>query len=357
MSVHLGLFDSMHVDPSNDSTHAQALASRLDDLAYADELGLEFAFTSERHYLPHFRGPAPTAWIAAASQRTTRMRLGALAYPLPLHDPVRLAEEVAVLDHLCGGRLEVGVDLGQRAEEYVANGIDPETRIATFQERLAVLEALWSGASVTLDGRSVTLLDVSTFPLPLQEPHPPLWFMSNDPAAATWAGGRGFHLAVGFAPLRDLIPAVAGFKGGRLVRKGDGSGEALHAPSIALIQHVVIADADDAARADAVRALARVNAAAVGASPEDAAVTAAAADELDRLIGQELFLVGGPERIANGIRFAAKALGVTHYLSNVWSPGLDQDQVRRSIRLLATAVHAELGRDPVAGGLAVQVSS
>ena len=64
--------------------------------------------------MPGFRCPAPGAWLGAATQRTRQMRLGVLAYTLPIHPPAALAEEVAILDHLSGGRLEVGVGLGHR---------------------------------------------------------------------------------------------------------------------------------------------------------------------------------------------------------------------------------------------------
>src|SRR4051812_16307684 len=96
--MQLGLFDIMQVDPLDPADHAAIYRRRLDDLALADELGFDIAFVAERHYLQHYRTPSPTAWLAAASQRTAKIRLGTLAYTLPLHSPVRLAEEIAVLD-------------------------------------------------------------------------------------------------------------------------------------------------------------------------------------------------------------------------------------------------------------------
>src|SRR5215213_3790382 len=136
--MQLGLFDIMQVDPLDPAEHGDVYRRRLADLAYADELGIEFAFVAERHYLQHHRVPAPTAWIGAASQRTRQMRLGVLAYTLPIHSAVQLAEEVAVLDQLTGGRFETGVGLGHRVDELSANGVDPADRIAIYQERLAV---------------------------------------------------------------------------------------------------------------------------------------------------------------------------------------------------------------------------
>lgn len=75
------------------------------------------------------------------------MRLGVLAYTLPLHDPARLAEEIAYLDTLSNGRFEVGVGLGHRPAELEQTGVDPHTRVSLFQERFAVLQGLLSGGT------------------------------------------------------------------------------------------------------------------------------------------------------------------------------------------------------------------
>lgn len=338
MGIEFGLFDIMQVDPLDPADHGEVYRRRLDDLAYADGLGFGIAFVAERHYLQHYRTPAPTAWLGAASQRTTRMRLGVLAYTLPIHSPVRLAEEAAVLDHLTGGRIEIGLGLGHRAEELTANGIDPSQRIPIFQERLAIMEGLWSGGQVSIDSPFNRLQDVAINPLPLQTPHPPLWYAGTDAGAATWAGDHGLSLAVGFAPLRDLVPATAGFKAGRTARaeSGEGRGDVPGAGRIALMQHVYLAESDERALAEMEEDLARLS----ERDPAQAALDPAARreqarTERDRLIGRQTFLAGGPETVAKGIAFARQALGVDVFLANVYAAGVEQERVRRTMRLLA----------------------
>src|SRR4051794_23827818 len=149
----------MQTDPLDPRSHSEIFAQRLSDLALADEAGLDAAFVAERHFHRHYRASAPGAWLGAASQRTTNIRLGVLAYTLPLHSPVRLAEEIAVLDQLTGGRLEVGLGLGHRPEELNAMGVDPGARVTIFQERLVIMEALWSGGTVTIASEHNTLSD------------------------------------------------------------------------------------------------------------------------------------------------------------------------------------------------------
>lgn len=346
--MQLGLFDIMQVDPLDARDHAAIYRERLEDLAFADELGFDLAFVAERHYLQHYRTPMPGAFLAAATQRTARLRLGVLAYTLPLHAPVRLAEEVAMLDQLSGGRIEVGVGLGHRKEELIANGIDPSVRIPMFQERLAVIEGLWSGAQVSIDSAFTTIKDIAINPPPVQTPHPPLWYAGVDTTAATWAGQHGMSMAIGFAPLRDLIPAAAGFAAGKRVR-AEFDGDQIERPGagrLALMQHVYIADTDEQAfseMADDLERLAELQPDAGATSTE--ARKAAARKELERLIEQNIFLAGSPAAVANGIRFAQQSLGVDVYLANVYAAGVDRARVHRTMRHLATTVRTALAHE------------
>lgn len=344
--MQLGLFDIMQIDPLDPDDHAAVFRRRLDDLAYADELGFDVAFAAERHYLQHHRTPAPTAWIGAASQRTNRMRLGVLAYTLPIHSPARLAEEVAVLDQLTGGRFETGVGLGHRVDELIANGIDPAQRIPIYQERLAVMEALWSGAQVTLESEHTTTRGIAINPLPVQQPHPPLWYAGTDARASYWAGQHGMSLAVGFAPLRDLVPATAAFKAGRQALADDTERSDLPGGGrIALMRHIYVAESDDQAFSEMRSDLARLTDLDPGGrdrSPEQRNADADA--ELQRLLDNEMFIAGGPATVADRIRLAEQGLGLDLILANVYAAGIDDKRVRRTMRLLATEVRDFLGQ-------------
>jgi alkanesulfonate monooxygenase SsuD/methylene tetrahydromethanopterin reductase-like flavin-dependent oxidoreductase (luciferase family) len=203
MTIELGLFDIHQVDPSDSAPPHTVFERRLQLLALADRAGLRYAFTAERHFMANYWTPAPTAWIAAASQRTSSIRLGVLAYTLPLHLPVALAEEIAVLDHLTRGRLEIGFGLGHRREELAAIGLDPDERERLFQERFAVMTALWEGGVVTLERPSMTVREVAIFPRPLQEPYPPVWFAGSDPRDEP---GRWFPAYGGAGANRHSIP-------------------------------------------------------------------------------------------------------------------------------------------------------
>lgn len=357
----LGLFDILQVDPTDPADHATVYARRLDDLAYADELGFAVAFTAERHFMPGYRCPAPGAWLGAASQRTRRLRLGVLAYTLPLHAPAALAEEIAVLDHLSGGRLEVGVGLGHRPEELVALGVDPTQRISVFQERLAVLRALWSGGQVTLETAHTRVREIAIHPLPLQEPHPPLWYAGTDPGAAAWAAGQGLNLAVGFAPTERLRPTatayVAAIRQRRSAQSGVDAVDTGAAPNtdggrIALMRHVYLAESDERALDEVTDDLLRLHElrldhhghAPVGDRREGSRADrrAAARASAEALVRDEVMILGGPAMVADALRRAGAALYLDLFLANVYAMGIDQERVRRTLRLLATEVAPQL---------------
>jgi len=341
----LGLFDIQQIDPLDPADHGDVYRRRLDLLEFADGLGFHIAFVAERHYQQFYRTPAPSVWLAAASQRTKSMRLGVLAYTLPLHAPARLAEEIAVLDHLSGGRIEVGVGLGHTIEELTANGIDPAQRITIFQERLAIMEGLWSGAQVTLDSPHTTVKEIAINPLPVQSPFPPLWYAGTDHNAADWAGNHGMSLALGFAPLHDLVPATVAFTVGREQRLKSGN-SVVDRPGegrISLMQHVYISDSDERAHAEMredLERLSELDHGKQGRSRDERKATAAA--ELEQLLKHGRFLAGSAETVASGIRKAKQLLGIDLFLANVFAAGIDDERVRRTLRLLSGAVNEQL---------------
>lgn len=342
--MQLGLFDILQIDPTDTDDHAAVYQRRLADLSLADEVGLEFAFTAERHFMPTYRASAPGAWLGAASQRTRRIRLGVLAYTLPIRQPVALAEEVAVLDHLTGGRLDVGLGLGHRPQELVALGVDPDQRIPIFQERLAILQALWSGGQVSIESDYHVLRDVAIHPLPLQQPYPPLWFAGTQPGGASWAGANGLNLAVGFAPLRDLVPATAAFKGGRqaLARSVAEETALPRGGRIALMRHVYLSDDDQHAREEMIDDLMELATAAGEAEGSRADRRQEAETQLDSMLANQALLAGSPETVANGIWFAKRVLGIDLFLANLYAAHVDDERIQRGIRCLAADVRQHL---------------
>lgn len=342
----LGLFDIMQVDPLRAGDIAAMYRERLDDLAFADDLGLDVAFCAERHFLPPFAAASATAWLAAASQRTSRMRLGAMAFTLPIKAPVELAEDIATLDLLTGGRLEVGFGTGHRVEELAALGVDPAQRISLFQERLALVRALLTGGSVSFERGDLRIRQVAISPLSIQEPHPPLWYAGTDPMASQWMGANGMGLAVGFKPTDQLAAAVAAFNTGR-----DARSEAILSTepdrplgAVALMRSVIVGESDEQVRSEIADDLVRLEDAVSQEPPtgDREQRLQAATVQIETMLKADVMLAGSVETVAAGIRRSREALGFDLFLASPYAMGASQEQVRTTMQLLAGPVREAL---------------
>jgi alkanesulfonate monooxygenase SsuD/methylene tetrahydromethanopterin reductase-like flavin-dependent oxidoreductase (luciferase family) len=133
---------------------------RLKLLEAADNAGFFCYHLAEHHATPLGMAPSPALFLAAAAQHTSKIRLGPLVYLLPLYDPLRLIEEVAMLDHLSGGRLELGIGRGVSPYELRNFGVNPENSRAMFDEALAILLKGLSGERLDFSGAYYHYADV-----------------------------------------------------------------------------------------------------------------------------------------------------------------------------------------------------
>jgi len=121
----------------------------LEQIAFAERMGLHAAWVAQHHFDGAEGGlPAPLVFLAQAAARTSAIRLGTGIITLPLENPVRVAEDTAVLDLMCGGRLDVGVGTGGTPSSYPAFGLDNARRAAIYDGALATLRAAWRGAAL-----------------------------------------------------------------------------------------------------------------------------------------------------------------------------------------------------------------
>ncbi len=143
--------------------------------------------------------PAALPLCAAIAASTQRIRIATALVPLPLHHPLRLAEDAATLDGLSGGRFELGVGLGADVEELAGFGLDAAERTSLFEESVELLRLAWRGAPFAYEGKHFQFAPLEVFPRPLQAGGPPLWVG----AAAASAQRRAARLAAGL-----VVPAA-----------------------------------------------------------------------------------------------------------------------------------------------------
>ena len=188
--------------PDADRTARQELYTRaLDQVAYLDEHGHDAVMVSEHHASDDGYLPSPLLVAAAMVARTKSVPITVSALLVNMYDPIKLAEDVAVLDQLSGGRVSYTFGLGYRPQEYALFGRDWDSRGQDIEERIELLLALWRGEEVEYDGRKVRVT-----PLPFSEPHPFFFYGGGSRAAARRAArlGLNFQPNVADKALRSL---------------------------------------------------------------------------------------------------------------------------------------------------------
>jgi alkanesulfonate monooxygenase SsuD/methylene tetrahydromethanopterin reductase-like flavin-dependent oxidoreductase (luciferase family) len=187
---------------------------------------------------------SPSVFLASAIQRTRTIRLGPLVYVLPLYHPLRLYEEICMLDHLSGGRLTVGVGRGGALIEHQRFGVDPAQAPAIYQEAFAVLMRAFETDVLDFEGRFYNYKDYLVQAKPVQRPHPPIWYGAPHADAIAWAAPRSINVvSLGPAARARAISDRYRDEWKRLGRDGSAL------PGIGITRHIVVAETDDAARA------------------------------------------------------------------------------------------------------------
>jgi len=196
-------------------TAAQSYRIQLDQFQLADELGFDWVSVSEHHYAPGLMTPNPVVMAAAASQRTRNVRIAVLGPLMPLTNPVRVAEEIAMLDAISGGRAVV-LPLRGTPNEHLTYTIDgkpsPVTREVTQEATQLLMKAWREPQPFSWRGTHFSFEHVSVWPRPLQEPHPPVFFSGNSMESIEFAAANRLNLAIGFAPAAQVAKHVAHYK-------------------------------------------------------------------------------------------------------------------------------------------------
>src|SRR4029453_12931619 len=179
MTLRFGVFD--HIEPVPGLRLDRIYRDRLLQIERLDTAGF-YAYHLAEHHTPaiHSLAPSQNVFLAAVAQRTRRLRFGPCVYVLPLHHPLRLIEEISMLDHLGDGRLEIGVGRGGVLEAYFwGQEGDSETNYGRYGETLAIIKGGLSHEHLTYRGRFHSFESLPMYLRPLQQPYPPLGNMRN----------------------------------------------------------------------------------------------------------------------------------------------------------------------------------
>lgn len=191
IGVRIGIFDQ------NDrglQPLREQYRERLELAEFYDRNGFYCYHTSEHHSTPLSTAPSPGIFLSALAQRTTRILLGPLVYLLPLYHPLRLAEEVCMLDHLSGGRFQLGVGRGASPHELAYLGVNIADAQDMYVEALDVMLKAFGSEQLDHAGKHWRFDGVPIEMKPLQRPHPPLWYAVGAPESVSWPARNDVHV-------------------------------------------------------------------------------------------------------------------------------------------------------------------
>ena len=165
-------------------TMTDVYSATVEQAVLADELGFDHIWFSEHHFLEDGYLPAFQPLAGAIAARTTQIRISNDIALLPLYHPVRLAEELAVLDHISNGRMEFGIGMGYVPKEFEAFGVPLKNRVSMTDEAIEILRLAWKDEPFSFKGKRYELSNINVYPKPVQPLGPPLWIAAmKEPGA------------------------------------------------------------------------------------------------------------------------------------------------------------------------------
>lgn len=188
--------------PWEDDQEFKTYHQALEQVVLADELGFDYVWEVEHHFLVEYsHSSAPEVFLAAASQVTKNVRLGqgVALLPYPFNHPIRVAERAAALDIVSNGRFDLGTGRSITEQELGGFGIDPEDSRPMWEEAIQMIPKMWTSDSFSWEGDYFVVPPRNVIPKPVQKPHPPLWMACTQPESFRIAGSKGLGaLSFGF---------------------------------------------------------------------------------------------------------------------------------------------------------------
>ena len=192
-----GLF--YHVQWPETKTQEQVFAELIQEVQYAEELGFHSLWMAEHHFTRYGAASSPLMVATYLAAKTSKIRLGTAISVLPFHNPILLAEQVALLDVLSNGRVDLGVGRGiASSNEYVGMNVPAEESEGRFTEMLDILPGLWTTPRFSYNGAHYQMDEVTLVPKPVQQPHPPIYVgVTSTESRIREAVERGWQICSG----------------------------------------------------------------------------------------------------------------------------------------------------------------
>jgi alkanesulfonate monooxygenase SsuD/methylene tetrahydromethanopterin reductase-like flavin-dependent oxidoreductase (luciferase family) len=326
-----GIFD--HMDDAG-IPHGELFADRLRLAEAYDRAGFHGYHLAEHHGTPIGCAASPGIFLAALAQRTEKLRFGPLVYLLPFYHPLRLIEEICMLDQLSGGRLELGIGRGVSPFETANYALDFAQTGAMYHEAFQVLLKGLTADELTFDGKFYRFDKVPMVLKPVQRPHPPLWYGVSIPDNADWPAANDVNI-VSLAPPAAVRPIFERYQATRRkLGKGDTTLRGVG-------RHVVVADTDDKALEIARRAYPRWRTNFFwlfrrhGSAPR---VGDLYPESFDQLAALKTGVAGSPQTVRDFIAAEIEATGTNYFVPWLAFGDMTVEETLHSVDLFAREV-------------------
>jgi len=330
--MRFGVFD--HLDASGRPL-GEFYEHRLRLVEAYERIGIYCYHTAEHHATPLGMCPSPSLLHAAIAQRTRRILFGPLVYTLALYHPLRLAEEICMLDHMSGGRFQLGVGRGISPFELGYYGVDAKESQAMYHEAYAVVMKALAAETLRHEGRYFTFRDVPIMLHPVQKPHPPVWYGVGAVEGMAWCVQNRVNAVVN-GPLARVRQITDRYRA-----EWAAAGHEPHdMPNVGTTRHVVVAPTDAQALSIARRAYARWWASFMflwkkhNASPQFSAFP----EDFDAAFKAGLLAVGSPATVRELLHSEISQSGVNYLLCRFAFGDLTLAESQQSIDLFAAEV-------------------
>jgi alkanesulfonate monooxygenase SsuD/methylene tetrahydromethanopterin reductase-like flavin-dependent oxidoreductase (luciferase family) len=333
--MNFGVMD--HLDASGRTPH-EHFEARLRFTETLDQLGFYSYHVAEHHGTPLGFAPSPNVYLAAVAQRTRKLRFGPMVYVAALYHPMRLAEEICMLDQMSGGRLQVGMGRGAVALEQELYDVDPATTQKRYEEARDIVLAALTSPRVDFNGEHFRVRDFPMILQCLQKPRPPLWYGLGNPDAAVWAAS----VSANVISLRPAAAAAVALQ--RYRHEWQALGRAPQdLPCMGVCRHVVVAETEAEAQAAARSAFPRWRAS-LAALWERRGVPLPVAMPLqwDELQANGMAIAGTAHSVAQYVRAQNQAVGGNFFLCQLMFGDMPLEFAQHSARLFAFEVAPQL---------------
>ena len=327
----------------------------LSEVQLAEEVGHRYHFVIEHQGNNVGQCSSPTVYLSALAQRTSTIRFGAMIFQLPFYNPLRLAQDTAMLDQLSRGRLEFGAGIGVLEHEFIRWNLPFQQRRAIAEESLEVIKRAWTEETVTHQGEYWTFDEAIPLPGPYQKPHPPIWFACHSKTSFEYAADHNYHVSQNL----DVDPIIAEkFQLWRRLWKDAAHKTPL--PRTFLTRAVHVAETDEQAREEAATYISgayatgidRLERSRVGykgnednpTTREIRRVFEGMETGLDFWIDNGLAHVGSPETVAKRLEAQHELIGMDIFCGRHRFGEIPNHMVEKSIRLFGEKVIPALSK-------------